>query len=254
MANVKDLVGKKFGNLTVLKREENIGKRVRWLCKCDCGKKKIIDGDHLRFGKIKTCNSKNNFHRKEREKNTVFRLKKLIIINPETSCWEWKGHIPKTGYPRIVYKGKATTASRVCWMLCNGRIRKGLYVLHKCDNPKCINPGHLFLGTQKQNVRDMIEKGRAGYEKRIGMNHSQVQLTDDQVISIRHKAKSGIDFKTLAVEYNTTSSNIYNIVTGKTWKHLPFSPSAPKRNRAVKNCYRKMKRITTYSNRHRDDL
>ena len=78
-------------------------------------------------------------------------------------CWEWKASVNSVhGYGQIGYQGSMLRAHRVAWMLVRGPIPKGLCVLHKCDNRKCVNPYHLWLGTLKDNTQDMMRKGRCG--------------------------------------------------------------------------------------------
>lgn len=93
-------------------------------------------------------------------KNTPIleRLKNKSEIRDD--CWEWHGGRSRNGYGLICCEGKMKGTHRVSWIVHNGPIPGGLYVLHKCDNPCCWRPDHLFLGTQKDNMRDMHEKGR----------------------------------------------------------------------------------------------
>lgn len=78
----------------------------------------------------------------------------------ESECWEWVGTIDRGGYGRIQVEDRLESAHRVSWMLARGAIPHGLWVLHQCDNRKCVNVAHLFLGTRTDNVRDMYAKGR----------------------------------------------------------------------------------------------
>ena len=87
------------------------------------------------------------------------RFMEFVSVNLKNGCWEWDGTV-RTGYGRFYVNGKMQSAHRVSWEIHNGPIN-GFLVLHKCDNTSCVNPEHLFLGTQKDNVRDMWEKQRA---------------------------------------------------------------------------------------------
>jgi len=86
------------------------------------------------------------------------RIWKKVRLTP--SCWEWTGGNFSWGYGAITFDGRHTTAHRVFWTIANGPIPKGLFVLHKCDNPSCVRIDHLFLGTHTDNVRDCLRKGR----------------------------------------------------------------------------------------------
>jgi hypothetical protein len=81
-------------------------------------------------------------------------------VDKSGDCWEWQASVNLDGYGRFCLKGKRIRAHRLSWVLANGEIPEGMCVLHKCDNPPCVSPDHLFLGTRADNVRDMVQKGR----------------------------------------------------------------------------------------------
>lgn len=93
----------------------------------------------------------------KRPYNVPFWERKTITL---TGCWEWVGSRRHRGYGQVNFKGKIRKAHRVAWELSFGIVPDGLSVLHKCDNPPCINPDHLFVGDQQDNINDMFTKGR----------------------------------------------------------------------------------------------
>lgn len=138
-------------------------------------------------------------------------------------CWEWQGgRFAGPGYGRFSIKHKNTLAHRVAWELTYGPIPDGLFVCHRCDNPSCVRPGHLFLGTALDNNRDMAAKGRrADFRGRTGkplpgeMNGA-AKLRAVDVLAIRNApSASG-----LAATYGVTASMIYRIRRGEAWRHL----------------------------------
>lgn len=88
------------------------------------------------------------------------RLWRKVVRGQPDTCWLWKGSRDKGGYGRILHGKRIDSAHRVAWTVTNGPVPDGLWVLHRCDNPACVNPSHLFLGTRTDNVRDMFVKGR----------------------------------------------------------------------------------------------
>jgi hypothetical protein len=120
------------------------------------------------------------------------------------------------GYPEICHNYKRQVMSRFIYEQCFGEILNGLFVLHKCDTPRCINPEHLFLGTQKDNMQDRDKKGR--HAKIRGESHSQSKLTEKEVSEIK---TSKLSQRKLAKIYNIDPSYVCRIKQGKAWGWLP---------------------------------
>lgn len=141
---------------------------------------------------------------------------------PNTGCWFWDKSLNPAGYGKIVFNGlsgKIWLAHRASYELFKGEIPKGLHVLHKCDQPACVNPDHLWLGTNEENIQDRINKGRSF--RSVGELAGMSKLKLFQVLEIREKYKKGnITQRTLAKEYNVHCSAICNIVTNKAWVDL----------------------------------
>ena len=138
-----------------------------------------------------------------------------ITLSPD-ECWEWLGRRVK-GYGMMCVSKRSIGAHRISWGIHNGTIPEGMSVLHKCDNPSCVNPNHLFLGTQADNIRDMMIKKRDKHPS--GENHKNHKLVLSQVENIRLRYKQGgITFKELASEFGVSQSAINNIIQGNRWK------------------------------------
>ena len=139
-------------------------------------------------------------------------------------CWNWTAHVSKSGYGWI-YVGdkKATFAHRVCAVL--GGLLDSLdnpsHVLHKCDNRKCCNPSHLFIGTNADNVADRVSKNRSGSKPQPGELNGMAKLSTADIIDIRRVyAQGGISQSKLAKMYDTQQSNISRVVNNKRWVSL----------------------------------
>jgi hypothetical protein len=161
-----------------------------------------------------------------KEDTLLWRFEEKYEIDTVSGCWNWTAaHYPR-GYGMIQVKrnGKWSyrMSHRVSWELFNGEIPNETCVCHKCDNPKCVNPAHLFLGTQLDNLRDMKSKGREGWSASIGKGvqgskHYRTRFSDQDVLNIRSSDKSGVE---LAKEFGVSRSLISNIRNNKRWKHL----------------------------------
>lgn len=140
-------------------------------------------------------------------------------VDPSGDCWLWTAHIKPQGYGQFtVAKGRFYGAHQVAYVLVRGPIEAGLSVCHRCDNPPCVNPDHLFLGTQSDNAFDMLAKGRA---RRVrGTDHPSARLTEADVRAIRAAPAFPGRNKTLAARYGVSTRAIWCVITGATWAHV----------------------------------
>jgi len=130
-------------------------------------------------------------------------------------CWEWQAHTHEKGYGQFKLDGQMRWAHRVARELCGGPIPDDYYVLHECDNPACVNPNHLYVGDQQDNMDDMVERGRSNE----GEEHQNSKLTEDDVKEMLDKADDETN-TALADEYGVHRSTVSEIVNGKRWSHL----------------------------------
>jgi len=150
-----------------------------------------------------------------------------VRVLGQDECWPWMAS-RTSGYGEFwVSKTLHARAHRVAWTISNGTIPNGLFVLHRCDNRPCCNPRHLFVGTSKDNVRDMVQKDRHTRGERNG----QVVLTEAAVRDIVSRYVSGERSRMIAAAYGVSHSLVSRIVTGKAWAHLGVS--VPLRGRKV---------------------
>lgn len=147
----------------------------------------------------------------------------LYVNKCQGGCWEWTGKSCSTGgYGLITSGGKQILLHRLSYELHHPLTNPiddiKLYVLHSCDNRKCVNPSHLSLGTSQDNMNDMVERGRST----IGEKNPQAKLTEQQVIEIRTR-HAGIrgQHTQLATEYGVTDRTISDIINRRSWAHLP---------------------------------
>lgn len=148
--------------------------------------------------------------------------KDIVLVEKENGCLECISHSKDDcGYTRIRYNGKHDRLFRVLYQLKFGNIPKGMLIRHKCDNPSCCNVDHLEIGTVKDNVRDMIERGRApnlkGNPKLRGTNNAFNKLSEEDVKNIYSSDKG---YKTLGKQYNVSSTTIMLIKKKLMWKWL----------------------------------
>jgi len=137
---------------------------------------------------------------------------KVDIRGPD-ECWEWQAGLSKSGYGVFHVSKQQWRAHRFSWFLSYGPIPIDKRILHSCDNRPCVNLSHLFLGTDADNIFDMMTKGR----HRAG-HHGRRKLTEQQVAEIRSRRSAGEIGRALAKEYGITPDQIYRIFREKSWK------------------------------------
>lgn len=149
---------------------------------------------------------------------TIFqRFYSKVEANTLFDCWIWKGSV-RGQYGEILFCGHKESAHRVSWILQNGEIPDGLCVLHRCDNPLCVNPSHLFLGTQRANMRDKVAKGRANTPKGVACKNSK--LTDDDVREIRKLIDAGYTHRYIGQMFGISNVAVSYIRNKRTWNHI----------------------------------
>lgn len=154
------------------------------------------------------------------EQKHIDRFWERVDIKNPNQCWEWTALKDNKGYGLLRVKDKNIYAHRISAYLANMPI-ENKFVCHHCDNPSCVNPNHLFVGTLQDNVKDMIIKNRQAYNE----SHGMTNLTLEDVLFIKNSYIPGYKNKfkgnclELAKKYNVTDQTIRNIVKGKTWKY-----------------------------------
>ena len=141
-----------------------------------------------------------------------------VDVRGPSECWPWTA-CTKGGYGMIKYQKRSYFAPRVSWEIANGPIPDGTCFCHTCDNPTCVNPAHLWIGTHLDNMRDRDSKGRnyRGMQAR-GQSHGRSKLTDQDVLAIR--ARIGEPIKDIAADFGVARSLISKIHLRQNWKHI----------------------------------
>jgi HNH endonuclease len=132
-----------------------------------------------------------------------------------SSCWIWLGPKTSGGYGTTTHRGVHTTAHRVAFLLSGRSIPPGHYVLHTCDNPACCNPAHLHAGTQRENIAEMHNRGRAGDCRVFGEAHGRAKLTDRQVRQIHVLSLLGLSQQCIADTFDISQSQTGRILRGE---------------------------------------
>lgn len=160
--------------------------------------------------------------------NTVEQAYWAKVVQSPDGCWGWAGCLNGGGYGTVSYAGRTTGAHRFSYELHHGPIPDGMFVLHRCDNPPCTRPEHLFLGTAADNARDCAAKGRQNGAAKAhhGEDHGRAKLTLAQAreIRVRRAGLAGRRLRApnrvadLAAEYGVTQGLISQVVAGRIWR------------------------------------
>lgn len=141
-------------------------------------------------------------------------------IGDPNECWPWTGATNDKGYPQATYEGKVVYAHRIAYGLIYGMPDDNLEVCHHCDNPWCIRPNHLFLGTHTDNMVDAGNKGHMARDVK-GSKHPGTRLDEDDIRAIRKKyAIGGVTYSKLALDYDVGWTTIQKIVKRTSWQHV----------------------------------
>lgn len=144
------------------------------------------------------------------------------VRDQDSGCWNWDGYRDRKGYGRMTETGGEVLSHRISWAFHNKRpVPEGMHVLHKCDNPRCINPEHLMIGTNLDNHYDKMAKGRQ--RGATGELNCKAKLTEADILAILKDTRS---HAAIGREYGVTYTTIASIRSGRTWKHVPRKVAA----------------------------
>lgn len=152
-----------------------------------------------------------------------------VDVKGPDDCWLWTGRRRLSGYGTFTERGKTLVAHRRAYQIAKGQIPHGLVVRHTCDNPPCVNPNHLLVGTTRDNQRDKVERGRS----LVGGKNARARLTESVVAAIRanyRKGQSGHGAPALAARLGVSKGTIARALTGGSWRHAagPVHAATPK--------------------------
>lgn len=187
-------------------------------CHCGCGRKTSLakqssarDG-HVKGEPVRFCSGHNG------QKITIPEMSFWAKVQKTDECWLWMGGKDSWGYGALKVGGVQVKASRYSYELHNGPIPAGLCVLHKCDVPACVNPVHLFLGTDKDNAVDRENKGRGGDHSKE--KNGMAKLAESSIRGIFKDSKRGLTQREIADKHGISQGQVSRILNGKRWSSL----------------------------------
>jgi len=158
---------------------------------------------------------------------------KKVKKGQQDECWPWVASRNRKGYGQFAIQNYPVIAHRIAYILEHGSIpNEAPHILHRCDNPPCCNPAHLFAGTNEENIKDMVAKGRSAKGDRTGprlhpecmprgSRHHGAKLNETQVVEIRRRRKAGDFLRKIANAFMVSEATIRHIIAGKIWRHVP---------------------------------
>lgn len=152
-----------------------------------------------------------------RNRKPLKTFEEQIVRNDKSGCLEWTGSVVRGGYGYIIRKRKKIMAHRYWYELHVGPIQPGEVLCHRCDNPRCIEPKHLFIGSQAENISDKVRKSRQARGEKI----ATAILTAEQVVALRQEYAEGARQVDLASKYGIHQTSVSLIVRRKNWPHIP---------------------------------
>ncbi len=190
----------------------------------DCGRKHKARGLCVSHNRQRTMGNPLTAIAGKVDKNSKEAIAARFLTKVEKSdkCWMWRGYVDQLGYgrcgPNLYGSSKAHRSS---YLLFKGQIPDGLCVMHTCDVRNCVNPSHLVVGTQEENIADRVRKGRCQKNggKRGEENH-YAKLTEKEVKEIRHKHETGATQRSLAIEYSVSPMAVSRLIRRESWAHV----------------------------------
>ena len=146
----------------------------------------------------------------------VARFRKFVGDGSPTDCWEWQSTRSNRGYGKFWLNGRTALAHRVSYEIHHGLIPAGMQVRHACDNPPCVNPAHLSVGTGKDNARDALKRGRY----RRGSRNGRAKLTEEQAREIRSCWAGGETQVSMARRLGVSRAAVQFVLSGRNWAHI----------------------------------
>lgn len=198
-------------------KSEHINELASALSKAQ-GEKNIFEESSIIKKIASLLEFKKNYRSNQNTKKSNLQKFFEKIAYGSSDCWYWIGGLTSGNYGNFRLLGE-NKAHRVSWLIHNGKIPQGLCVLHKCDVSSCVNPEHLFLGTQQENIDDMKKKGRMVCKGHKGDKHPGHKLTMEKIDWLKNEYKNGIkSYKQLAVELNLATMTVYRAINNISWK------------------------------------